>query len=343
MTTHGAAWGWELNVPLACGLSPLYFAGWKAGEGYVLVASLSRRGLARRGESLLAEAPPEGYLVALALAGEAVRETARAAGDSFIYDDLTRLNNELADLQREVARKNAELLRLNEEKNRFLGMAAHDLRGPLSTILAYSRFLLEEDPPPEEEERRAFLKTIQGVSRLMLVLVEDLLDVAKIEAGRLDLNCEPTDLALLTAGCCAQQNALSAGKGVRIEVEAGRGLPLLDLDRPRFSQVLHNLLSNAVKFSHPGSLVVVSLQREGDFVVLAVRDRGVGIPVQDLDRLFRPFGRTGAKAPGGEKSTGLGLAIVHKIVEAHGGAVEARNNDPGPGATFTVRLPLKKD
>jgi signal transduction histidine kinase len=259
--------------------------------------------------------------------------------DSALYDELSRLNNELANMQRELAKKNAELEQLNQEKNRFLGMAAHDLRTPLGIVLTYSEFLADEVGQELAEEQQEFLTVIRQSSEFMLKLVDDLLDISNIEAGRLSLDLQPADLAALVERSVALNNVLSAKKSVIISFESAGDLPKVVLDAAKFEQVLNNLLSNAVKFSPPGAHVRVRLARRGDEVVLSVADQGPGIPAAELDRLFKPFVRGKARGTAGEKSTGLGLTIARRVVEGHGGRIWAESEE-GRGSTFYVALPL---
>jgi len=132
---------------------------------------------------------------------------------------------------------------------------------------------------------------------------------------------------------------VSQEKRIAIEPRLPSDLPELAVDRHKVRQILDNLLTNAVKFSHPGSTVEVTLFREDDAAHLAVRDRGVGIPEEDLDRLFEPFVKASARPTAGERSTGLGLAIVRNIVQAHGGRIWVESR-VGEGSTFHVTLPL---
>lgn len=258
--------------------------------------------------------------------------------DNLQYDEFSRLNNELATSQRELARRNAELGRLNEQKNQFLGIAAHDLRNPLEVILTYSQFLLDEASGRLEPEQVEFVEAIRSSSEFMLSLVENLLDLAQIEAGRLELDLATVDLGGLLERNVSLNRTLAQKKNIEVLLSCPPDLPALRIDAPKIEQVLNNLIGNAVKFSPRGSTVEVGAEDRGDGVVLRVRDQGPGVPADELDKLFRPFGRTRVQASGGEKSTGLGLAIVKKVVEGHGGKIQVESA-PGEGTTFYVSLP----
>jgi two-component system, sensor histidine kinase len=257
------------------------------------------------------------------------------AGEVMAQLELRRKQRLLAEALAELSGKNATLARLNEEKSTLLGMAAHDLRNPIASIQGHAALLLEVDL--DAEQRRRALESIGRVSRQMLVMVNDLLDVSVIESGRLELRRERCALHELLGQRVEFFGILAARKSISIATRIGE--VAAEVDPQRIEQVIDNLLSNAVKYSPPGASVDVSLAIEGQDAVLAVRDRGPGLTEEDRQRLFGAFQRLSARPTGGEKSTGLGLAITQRIVTAHGGRIEVESA-PGQGATFRVRLPL---
>lgn len=254
-------------------------------------------------------------------------------------EDLTRLNNELVNLQRELVRKNFELEQLNRLKNELLGVAAHDLRNPLGIITAYSAYMLENLEPPLPEELVELVSGMHTASEFMLMLVEDLLDFSAIESGKLQLERMPADLVSLVDHNVRTNQVLANRKSIRLDVTVGPNLPLVWVDTTKIEQVLNNLIGNAVKFSPPGSEVRIAVASDGDEVTVSVADQGPGIPVAEQDKLFTPFTRLSARPTGGEKSTGLGLAICRRIVEGHGGTLTLAST-AGEGATFTFALPV---
>ncbi len=253
--------------------------------------------------------------------------------------NLLSANNELSNLSRELQKTNAELVKLNELKNQFLGMAAHDLRNPIGVILTYSDFLLEEAGDVLKEEHAQFLAIIRKSSEFMLSLLNDLLDVAKIESGRLDLDLEPADLVALIRNNVTLNQSLADKKSIRIIFRNDMPLPTILMDRTKIEQVLNNLISNAIKFSPLGTTVEVNILKSANHLTVSVRDDGQGIPESERKKLFQPFSRTSVKSTGGEKSTGLGLAIVRKIVMGHGGKIGV-DSEVGRGSTFYFTLPL---
>jgi signal transduction histidine kinase len=256
-----------------------------------------------------------------------------------VYEDFTALNNELINAQRELARTNSELIRLNQQKNQLLGMAAHDLRNPLSAISLCSEYLINEltNLPADQLE---MLSTIKASSEFMLWLIEDILDLSKIESIKVALRAELCDLKILAARHVATSRLIAARKKIHINLEIAPDLPLVEADPRKIGQVLENLLSNAIKFSPPGATLGMKMLQTGERVRIAVRDQGPGIPEGELGMLFKPFQRTSVKPTGGEKSSGLGLAIASKIVEAHGGVIGVQS-EIGVGSTFFVTLPLR--
>ncbi|MCF8223625.1 MAG: HAMP domain-containing histidine kinase [Bacteroidales bacterium] len=256
------------------------------------------------------------------------------------FDEITHLNNELVNLQRELNRKNAELERLNELKNNFMGMAAHDLRNPLGIILNYSEFLIEEAAEDLEEEHMGFIHTINESTAFMLNLVEELLDYTRVESGKVTLNKAEFDIIEKTGKLVDSLNTIAAKKQIAINYVHSDQSLLITADRYKIDQVLSNLIGNAIKFSYPGSKIEVKIEPLPDNVMITVKDSGKGIQKEDQERIFTPFETTSSAGTEGEKSTGLGLAIVKRIVEAHKGKIWLES-EPGKGTSFFVELPVK--
>lgn len=272
--------------------------------------------------SALEKTSQEG-LVALAL-----EQQARLA-DHRINDSL------LKELVWQFAKSERRIAELNELKNHFLGIAAHDLRNPLTTIMGMSKMLLELDL--DEDKCHKFLESINRASIHMLGLVNDLLDISVIESGQFALAPKPANLARTANDRVELLELIAAQKNIRIETSID-DVPDTRYDADRIGQVIDNLLSNAIKFSAPETVVTLSVRRAGDGVEIAVADQGPGIPEDERDRLFGTFEKLSAKPTGGERSTGLGLSIVKKIVEAHEGTITI-DSTVGKGSTFTVSLP----
>lgn len=340
VTERGAAFNWEIAVRALGQELTLHFAGVVEGDHLYVVAAGSSTSLARFHEELMLINNEQTNALRAALKEISLERRREVSLDSRLYEDLSELNNELATLQREMAKKNIELEQLNALKNELLGMAAHDLRTPLGVIQNYSDFLEADTGSLLSDSHRAIISTIKRTSRFMLELVDDLLDVTTIEAGRLTLDRRLCDLGTLITDNVILNRTLAARKTIAIDWTAPEApLRSLPLDASRIEQVLNNLIGNAMKFSPPGSRVLVSATSAADTVTISVADQGPGIPASDLPNLFKPFTRATALGTAGEKSTGLGLAIVRKIVEAHGGRIWVKS-EPGKGATFFVSLPI---
>jgi signal transduction histidine kinase len=260
-------------------------------------------------------------------------------GDTELYNELARLNNELVTAHREVIKRNVELERLNEIKNQFIGIAAHDLRNPLQVIEGYSQMLLEQHFGELTPQQHKFVSVIGRNSDFMLKLITDLLYISKIEAGKLQLELIETDLSVLLERNIELNRLLAEQKQINILHTRREDLPPLVVDASKIEQVLNNLISNGIKFSHPGTTVEVLTSKREKEVVVSVRDEGQGIPADEIDKLFIPFENLSVKSTAGEQSTGLGLAIVKRIVEGHGGRIWVQS-ERGIGSKFSFSLPL---
>jgi signal transduction histidine kinase len=232
-----------------------------------------------------------------------------------------------------------QLNKADAAKNRFLGMAAHDLRNPLASIRALSEFLQDGTVGPLSAEQIDLVQTIHTASQQMLGLVNELLDVATIESGEMKMSLESHNLAEIIDKSVYLANIEAERKKTHITFENVLPPILVKIDAAKMKQVIDNLLSNAVKYSPPGSQITALLTADDNGCSFAVRDQGPGIPDNERDKLFQDFGRLSAKPTGGEKSVGLGLAICRKIVEAHGGTIVAENLPaPAGGCEFRVIL-----
>jgi len=258
------------------------------------------------------------------------------------YKELMQLNNELTNAQRELAKQNTTLARLNEQKTQFLGMAAHDLRTPIGAILTFSGFLSEDAAGVLNREQLEFLSLIQSSSEFMLQLIDNFLDVSAIESGHLNLDRQMLDPRQLLEYSVRLNAVLAQKKRIQVVLQVEDLLPRLCVDEGKITQVLNNLISNALKFSQPGTMVAVRAAPENGGLRVAVHDQGPGIPAAEHSKLFQPFGKTSVRSTAGESSTGLGLAIVRKIVEGHGGRIWVES-EVGVGSVFLFTLPPYRD
>jgi len=258
-----------------------------------------------------------------------------------LRQNMTLLNTESANLNRELHKKNAELQKLDEQKNQFVGIAAHDLRNPIGAIYSLTSFLLEHTDAELNSERQEILGMIKVSSNFMLKLLDDLLTIAKIELGKLNLAIQATDFPEFVRRIVKINQFLADHKKIVLRLQDYDTLPPVPLDPLKIEQVLNNLISNAVKFTPQGGIVDVTFSRNADSVVCTVSDRGPGVPQEDIPNLFKAFAKIGVKTPEGEKSTGLGLSIAQKIVSGHGGTLWYERR-LGGGSSFCFSLPLDR-
>jgi signal transduction histidine kinase len=251
-------------------------------------------------------------------------------------DFFMQIANQLATIV-EKGRMYQRLIELNDEKNRFLGIAAHDLRSPLAVVKGFLGLFLGGYLGELPDKQLNYLNKIDGACDRMYTLINDLLDVSAIEAGQLDLKIEPVDTAAYLKANFDANSIIANSKSIEMKLELEPGLPAVAMDSKRIDQVISNLVTNAIKFSYPKTAITLGARRAGGFVEFYVTDQGQGIPADELPKLFTEFGKTSVKPTGGEKSTGLGLAIVKRIVEAHGGSVGVTSNF-GKGARFNFQL-----
>jgi signal transduction histidine kinase len=239
----------------------------------------------------------------------------------------------------EKSRYLQQLVELNQLKNKFLGMAAHDLRNPLTVISAYIELFLSDGLGQLTDDQREVLSEMNQASDIMLGLINDLLDVTAIENGSLQLNRQPVKLDELLHAVQTSQRLIAHAKSIEIKLDLPISLPSPSIDQARIKQVLTNLITNAVKYSFSNTVVILGAKVFDKEVWIWVKDQGQGIPVEEMQRLFKDFSRTSVQPTAGEKSIGLGLAITRRIVEAHGGMIWV-DSEIGKGSTFTFSLPI---
>jgi len=253
---------------------------------------------------------------------------------------LIRLNSDLNTISRDLQKKTIQLEQANNLKNQFLGMAAHDLRNPLATMYAYIELLKDDLHAVQGTTLAQPLQDIHEEVEYMLNLVSNLLDYSVIEQGHLELDQQEIELRQLLIQVVQLNRLLAKKRNVTISLDIRNDPGGVPIDLHRIRQVLNNLISNAIKYSPPDTTVLVTLTIEGQNLTVSVQDQGPGIPPNELNRLFTPFGKTNQKALSGDKSTGLGLAICRRMVEAHRGRIWAENLPEG-GACFRFTLPIK--
>jgi len=269
----------------------------------------------------------------------------------------------------ELAAANQQLREASRHKSEFLANMSHELRTPLNSILGFSQLLLEQTQEVLPAKQTRFLSNIHNSGQHLLQLINDILDLSKVEAGRVELELEALPVAATLEDILVIGRGLANKKGQLIETEIAPGLPPLQADPVRFKQILFNLLSNAIKFTPAGGRITVTARRICDFrfpiadsknigpepqsqianqksqirdcVEIAVTDTGAGIRAEDLPKLFQEFVQLETTRAQKHEGTGLGLALTRRLVELHGGRIWAASDGEGCGSTFTVVLPFE--
>jgi signal transduction histidine kinase/CheY-like chemotaxis protein len=251
--------------------------------------------------------------------------------------------HEYAEKEREarsLAQINEELRRLDELKSEFLAMVSHELRTPLTAIVGYSRLLLRQVhgplAPKQIEHQEAIFRSAQRLTDL----INELLDVSRLESGRVELSPRPTDARLIVDQATAVVSVAAQGKRITIVNGLTSASAAVQADPERLQQILVNLLSNAVKFTPDGGSVEVTSGRHKDQLWITVQDTGVGIPKEELARIWDPFYQVESTLRRRHGGSGLGLTIVRRLVELHGGVVRAESEGENRGARFTFTLPV---
>jgi two-component system phosphate regulon sensor histidine kinase PhoR len=227
---------------------------------------------------------------------------------------------------------------LDKLKSDFVSTVSHELRSPLATMKAYIDTLINRVDPDDAENRNLFLKTIETEAERLSCLVNDMLDIARIESGRIQMEftrMQVNEIIENVGKLCRMQTDRH-----RIEWEIREGLPRINIDKDRMTQILHNLVNNAVKYSPEGGDIRILAYEDQSAVRIEVSDQGLGIKPEDLKHLFEKFYRVNSQQTSNIGGTGLGLAIVQKLVELHGGKIEVES-EFGKGSTFRIILPVR--
>jgi signal transduction histidine kinase len=254
------------------------------------------------------------------------------------FSDQAVIAIENARLFREIQDKSQQLEIANRHKSDFLANMSHELRTPLNAIIGFSEVLLEKMFGEVNEKQLDYLQDIHSSGKHLLSLINDILDLSKIEAGRMDLDIAEFDLR------SALQNAMTLVKeraqrhGIELSLEADDAIGAFRADERKFKQIMLNLLSNAVKFTPEGGKIGVRAKPVGNAVEIAVTDTGVGIAPEDQKSVFDEFKQVGRDYTKKAEGTGLGLALTKRFVELHGGSIRLEST-PGRGSTFTVTIP----
>jgi signal transduction histidine kinase len=287
-----------------------------------------------------------GYLLSRSIVGPVSRMQARlvaiASGDFSSHVQVSN-RDELGSLAANLNRMNDELGRLYEEleaasrhKSEFLATMSHELRTPLNAIIGFSQVLKQQMYGPLNERQADYIDDVLSSGQHLLNLINDILDLAKVEAGRMELQLSTFELPELLENAASMVRERATRQGIGLIVATDDSVGGMEGDERKVKQILFNLLSNAVKFTPSGGKVTLAARASEEQVVIAVHDTGIGVSADELDKIFEEFYQVGASRT--QEGTGLGLALTRRLVELHGGQLTVES-EPGVGSTFTVTIP----
>jgi signal transduction histidine kinase len=274
-----------------------------------------------------------GELSQLAGAFDQMAESLEQAHEQRLQEEKLRRKNY------QLEQQNLAIQEANRLKTEFVSMVSHELRTPLTSIQGYAELLLE-DKQISGDERESLTIVKKNTDRL-LGLINDLLDLSRMEAGRLDLHRTSLDLARLIPEVAGSLRPLIEAKRQRLELDLGEALPAVWADQDRVTQILTNLISNAHKYTLEEGNIMVAARQDDGFVRVDVSDTGIGVSPEDQTRLFTKFFRAHERSPQAGGGTGLGLVICRLLVELHGGRITV-SSAPGQGSTFSFTLPARE-
>jgi signal transduction histidine kinase len=272
--------------------------------------------------------------------GEPGRFTEREVELLRIFADQAVIAMENARLFREIQEKSAQLEVANQHKSEFLANMSHELRTPLNAVIGFSEALMEGLFGKLNEKQLDYLKDIHESGKHLLSLINDILDLSKIEAGRMELELSRFDLPTALGNAMTLIRERAQRHGIALGMELDPRLGELEADERKLKQIVLNLLSNAVKFTRDGGRVDLSAKLDDTRVEIAVRDTGIGIAPEDQAAVFEAFRQVGSDYTRKAEGTGLGLALTRRFVELHGGEIHLESA-PGKGSRFAVTLPVR--
>jgi len=248
---------------------------------------------------------------------------------------------ELKDTEEAMRQARDEEQRANRAKSEFLSRTSHELRTPLNSIMGFAEFLIEGKPGPLNPKQKEYLQDIYNSGQHLLRLINEVLDLAKVEAGKMGLAPEKFSVGTVVEGVCAGAKPIAQKHSIRVDVAVSPELMEVTLDQQKFKQILYNLLSNAIKFTEEGGVVKIRVEPESaHHFKLVVQDTGIGIKSEDLPRLFQDFEQLESGSSRRYEGSGLGLALTKRLVELQSGTISVES-EYGVGTTFSVVLPMQ--
>lgn len=258
-----------------------------------------------------------------------------------MQDELRRVNTDLDHKLDELAQANMALFEMNRLKSEFLATISHELRTPLNSILGFSDVLA--DAANLDTKQKHWINNIQSSGKMLLTLINDILDLAKLEAGKMRVHADEFSLRDLIEGQLQMQRPLADKKNIALDASVDPAIPILKQDGKKLEQILSNLISNAIKFTPEGGQITVTCKPDRAHIILSVTDNGVGIAPADQKLIFEKFRQAESGLTRHHGGTGLGLSIVRELTKLLGGDEVELESELGRGSTFTIRIPMHLD
>ncbi len=256
-------------------------------------------------------------------------------GRVFCLHDIT----EMKEIEGSLREANVIAETSNRTKSEFLANMSHELRTPLNSVIGFSEVLLEGNSGSLNEKQTRYLKNISKSGKHLLTIINDILDISKIESGNMHIHKENISVKNLLEDMFSSMQPLAAEKEIVMKVSFGPDLDYIQADKGKIKQVLYNLIGNALKFTEHGGSVTISAKVNGDMAYISVEDTGIGISRKDQEKLFKPFTQIDSSISRKYEGTGLGLALSKELVALHGGKIWVES-EPGKGSTFTFTIPI---
>jgi signal transduction histidine kinase len=260
-----------------------------------------------------------------------------------IKDRELQINLEMTFSKRKIEKmghENEALIQASKTKSEFIMAISHELRTPLNSIIGFSDILKTKNFGELNEIQEKYIDNIHLSGNNLLLIINDILDLSTVEAGKIDLSIEKMSIADVINESIDINEDIAKQKKIQVITEIELGPDLIEADRNRIRQVLFNILNNAIKFSKPEGIVTITARKEGDKAQVSVSDTGIGIKEEDIGRLFKEFEQIDRGVSRQYGGTGLGLVISKKLIELHGGSIWVKSKY-GEGSTFSFTLPLK--
>ena len=267
-------------------------------------------------------------------------QIAVAINNAHAYTEIQEMAAELKSERDKLELTSRELAAASQTKSEFLANMSHELRTPLNSIIGFSEILHDGVFGPVNEKQAKYVNNVLVSGKHLLQLINDILDLSKVEAGKIELVCEDFSVSDAINEVKTLTASIAAKKSIMVDLSVDEGLTTIHADEGKFKQILYNLLSNAIKFTPEGGSVTVDARRRGDVAEISVADTGIGISKEDQEKIFQPFMQADASTSREYGGTGLGLSLVKKFSELHGGTVWIES-EPGEGSTFTFTIPIE--